>query len=592
MHQKQGCSKVVQSKKSKSKTSRFKQENSCNRLTKTVGQLRVEMAMRAKAEEVMRLKQAATAAGSGQAPGDLARAIQEKLGQKLAENVEEEPSSPKSPKKLGRSETSSFLSTGIYDGPWSSKFTASKSPGALNRWKSDQRPDPAWYKVQYNMVIGQPRVPDFRERAKHSSQPLALCDQEPTTPNQGTFNLTGIDAEMDDDRRYDQGSPKNGPGYFARALNWDQYNNLRVGRYPQLHYNRVSEPAKDLHLQDIKGYPKQRFPAWDFTKSLGRKPLLENDVAAPGKYEVNYSAVRGKVPSGVSYDRALPRELADGLLGHFALQAVLHPDAKRFPGGVRFDTSTAKDFNRHRITNVNDFDREMSRPTLPAASAEYHDTNDPAACEATLRWLMNYNADVADLCVAHRRDMAPVYDHMLPRGKAAVQGLRALQTDLGVRGAVGLGFIETTGQRTLPVEKLEGRNCNAAYHRGDVGPKFDHRTLFEALCLETNFVQGHPIVHGDGQAYEKKPPPLKKAKIEAEFKRQAAKGFTKGVKGLPEKPAQAQRQRVSSAGRARSLPQVGPPMMRRTPPMPEEGLEDWSKLIRRLNSQSSPDLLT
>lgn len=26
-------------------------------------------------------------------------------------------------------------------------------------------------------------------------------------------------------------------------------------------------------------------------------------------------AVRGKVPSGVSYDRALPRELADGLLG-------------------------------------------------------------------------------------------------------------------------------------------------------------------------------------------------------------------------------------------------------------------------------------
>lgn len=64
--------------------------------------------------------------------------------------------------------------------------------------------------------------------------------------------------------------------------------------------------------------------------------------------------MRGKIPSGVSYDRALPRDLADGLLGHFALQAVLHPDvrhvngrllkaeAKRFPGGVRFDTSTAK----------------------------------------------------------------------------------------------------------------------------------------------------------------------------------------------------------------------------------------------------------
>ena len=46
-----------------------------------------------------------------------------------------------------------------------------------------------------------------------------------------------------------------------------------------------------------------------------------------------------------------------------------------------------------------------------------------------------------------------------------------LSTPPGVRGAVGLGFVETTGQRTLPVEQLEGRNSNAAYHRGDVGPK-------------------------------------------------------------------------------------------------------------------------
>eukprot|EP00438_Fugacium_kawagutii_P009021 Skav202956 [mRNA] locus=scaffold2274:78405:98726:+ [translate_table: standard] len=186
-----------------------------------------------------------------------------------------------------RSETCSFLSTGIYDGPWSSKFTASKSPGALNRWKSDQRPDPAWYKVQYNMVIGRTKGPDFRERALRQSSdppgPLALCDA-PTSP---------------------KNVPQNGP--------WPQ-----------------------------QGYPKQRFPAWDFTKSLGRKPLLENDVAAPGKYDPNYSAVRGKVPSGVGYERQLPRDSADGLLGHFAPQAVLHPDAKRFPGGVRFDTSTAK----------------------------------------------------------------------------------------------------------------------------------------------------------------------------------------------------------------------------------------------------------
>ena len=41
-------------------------------------------------------------------------------------------------------------------------------------------------------------------------------------------------------------------GYLAKSLNWDQYNNLRVGRHPQLQFNRVTEPAKDLHLQDIK----------------------------------------------------------------------------------------------------------------------------------------------------------------------------------------------------------------------------------------------------------------------------------------------------------------------------------------------------
>eukprot|EP00913_Durusdinium_trenchii_P003069 g2838.t1 len=519
------------------------------------------MAMRAKADEVMRLKQAhAKEAGSETASsggaGDLARAIQEKIGQKLAaeRQAQESPTSPKSPKKLGRKKTFVTRCQLLKTNTMSSKFTASKSPGALNRWKSDQRPDPAWYKVQYNMVHGRPRVPDFGERARHRSAPLALCDHAPTSPKQaqGTFGLTSIDVDMDDDWRYDdiKMQPEGAGGsYIAKALNWDQYNNLRVGRHPQLHFNRVTEPAKDLHLQDIKAYPKQRFPEWDFTKSLGRRPLAENDVAAPGKYEVNYSAVRGKVPSGVSYDRALPRELADGLLGHFALQAVLHPDAasqakiRRHSCSRSFGRESVlargltllQDFIRHRITNVNDFDKELSRPPL-RAPAEYHDTSDPVACEVTLRRQMNYNADVADLCVAHRRDMAPEYDHMLPRGKASVQGLRALQTDVGVRGSVGLGFIETTGQRTLPVEQLEGRNSNAAYHRGDVGPKFDHRTLFEALCLETNFTQGHPIVHGD---FEKKPPPLKKAKVEAEFKRQAVKGFTKGVKGLPEKPPEA-----------------------------------------------------
>lgn len=62
----------------KRKTTRHEQESSCNRLTKTVGQHRVEMAMRAKS-----MRSSSQAEPKSQ-QGDLARAIQEKLGQKMA----------------------------------------------------------------------------------------------------------------------------------------------------------------------------------------------------------------------------------------------------------------------------------------------------------------------------------------------------------------------------------------------------------------------------------------------------------------------------------------------------------------------------
>ncbi|CAE7205107.1 unnamed protein product, partial [Symbiodinium natans] len=578
----------------KRKTTRLEQETSCNRLTKTVGQHRVEMAMRAKAEESIRasrasqlsqLSQASQEVRGSKSQGDLARAIQEKLGQKIAAGKKSaiqaiQPEAPESPKsrRIPRSETSSFTSLGIYEGPWSSKFTASRSPGALNRWKSDQRPDPAWYKVQYNMVLGSPQVPDFQKRSRSlspsggSGEPRALCDgsASPTRSpgNPGTFNLTGIDVEKDDDgfRFSDDESKRRAmqlaEGYLAKTPNWDQYNSMKVGRFPALTYHRVTEPAKDLYEQDLKAYHKQRIPAWDFAKIPGRPGQEEDDVAAPGKYDVNYSAVRGKIPSGVGFERALPRALSDGRLGHFALQAVLHADAKRFPGGVRFDTSASKDCVRRRMTLVNDFDRELPRPNPAPRSLEYHDTNDPAACEITLHRMMSYNADLADSCVTNRRDMAPLYDRMLPRGKEAVQGMRALQTDLGVRGAAGLGFIETTGQRTLPVEKLEGRLANAAYQRPDVGPKFDNLTYFESLCLETNHNQGN-IVIGSGPSFETRPAPRcpRRVRGEMHFRRQVPKGFSKGVKDVKV-------QRQSRAYKA---------------------IDDWSQLIEGASKSAEPE---
>ncbi|CAJ1330601.1 unnamed protein product [Effrenium voratum] len=69
----------------KPKVSRNQQEKSSTRLTKmTIGQHRVEKAMRAKAKEA---EAQARQSGSG---GDLARAIQEKLGQKIAASQPQE----------------------------------------------------------------------------------------------------------------------------------------------------------------------------------------------------------------------------------------------------------------------------------------------------------------------------------------------------------------------------------------------------------------------------------------------------------------------------------------------------------------------
>ena len=129
---------------------------------------------------------------------------------------------------------------------------------------------------------------------------MALCDQAPSSPTQ-TFRLTGIETDMDEDfrlemvcescfmwcnsherplvDRFEDSRPHTAEGqshfhvlqpsfvafssefqgYLAKSLNWDQYNNLRVGRHPQLHFNRITEPAKDLHLQDIKASSLQSY---------------------------------------------------------------------------------------------------------------------------------------------------------------------------------------------------------------------------------------------------------------------------------------------------------------------------------------------
>lgn len=541
------------------KKSQSKQvEESSSRLTKTAAQHRVDKAMaisagRAATEQRAEAERQKAAGLKQGAQGDLARAIVEKLGKKLgtgnvapagmglppgaaAAAEADKSASPLPHKHGGRTMSSSFASKGIYEGPWSSKFTAQHSPGPLNRW-NEQRPDVACYKVQYNMVLDRQPQADFADHPKHVPQFFGRSPDGGS--GDATFALTGVEEEADpradrarrrkeeEENKQKAARPPSG-GYHAQTPNWDEHGKMRVGRYLDVHYNRVSCPAKDLYQQDIKGYPKQRYPEWNLEHTMGHQPLMKaEDKMPPGKYDVDLRCVTGKVHSGVAFDRALPRSRSDGQLGHFAHQAVLHPDETRFTGGVVMDRSRTKDAVRDRIVNVNDFLRELPRPNLPPASQEYHDKNDPVACDRTLQNQLAYDADSADVYTTHRRDIAPGYERMLSRGKEAVQGLRALQTDLGVRGAVGLGFIETTGQATQTVEKLEGRKANAEYQRPDIGPLFDQQTQFQSLCMKNNYNHGHPPVVGSGPRYAPKRAPLLKSDKIQEFKRDvAAKGFT------------------------------------------------------------------
>eukprot|EP00933_Yihiella_yeosuensis_P033977 TRINITY_DN27556_c0_g1_i8.p1 TRINITY_DN27556_c0_g1~~TRINITY_DN27556_c0_g1_i8.p1 ORF type:complete len:615 (+),score=106.11 TRINITY_DN27556_c0_g1_i8:207-2051(+) len=488
--------------------------------------------------------------------GDLARAIAERLEEKqrqeeqakakevLAAATDKRNFGHESPVVTpGRTEklTSSFAGPGIYDTAWTSKFTASRSPGALNRWE-EQRPDPCWYKVQYGMVLDRVPAWDFAKKKPHQPRKRpGDQDEEGEEDGAGLHAfLTGLDLEEDQDgpnfgRRFTlkQQEPRHAGNFGQICLPQGKtawalaQGHLDLGKASKLTLNEVSCPAKDVLQQDIKGYPKQRPAEVDFAKAAGRSPLMNGDhIMPPGKYDPQMRAVWGNIKSGLPFGKAwnpkaMDRSVSDGQLGHFAPIGALQPDEKRFPGGISYDRSRAKDSVRPNPVHVNDFPKEMSRPDLPPASKEYHNKKDPVACEITLRHQLTYDHNKADVLVTKRRNIGPSYAKMTGRGRDAVQGVRALQADLGVRGSVGLGFAETTGQKEHSVQRLEGRAADAFRVRPDVGPVFDRYTEFQPLCAKNNFNHGYAPVQG---GHEPKRSPLQKPGAENSFKREVLWG--------------------------------------------------------------------
>jgi len=255
----------------------------------------------------------------------------------------------------------------------------------------------------------------------------------------------------------------------------------------------------DLLDQDIKGYPKLRYPRWDFDASVPRGPLIKADsLGEPGKYDYSLDCIKGVPKNGIGFGKALPRSVCVSTMGYSAPCAVLHPEGKRTRGELP-DRSRAKNAVRHRITHVNDFDKELPRPPLPVPQGSmYHDENDRAACEAVHCRLMTYDADVADVKVTHRRDIAPKYDRMLGRGRDAVQGNRALSSDLGVRGAVGLGFVETKSMVEHSVEQREARHADSAKGNANIGVNLHHTTYNVHTAITERLQRGRPLVRGSG----------------------------------------------------------------------------------------------
>jgi len=300
----------------------------------------------------------------------------------------------------------------------------------------------------------------------------------------------------------------------------------RIGRVHVLAHE-VTHPSENLLQQDMIAYPKnQRPPAWDFEKSLDRPPLVKPDsMSEPGQYDVRWGCVERTPRSSVAFEKAEPRRLSAGALGHGALEGTLQPDSKRAPGGAVRDTSKAKDAVRARAVHVNDFARELERPSL-APPAHHHDASDPVACEAVLSRELSFDAKRAEEVVRNRHDLAPDFSTMLSRGRHAVQGVRALQEDRGVRGAVGLGFDKSTGSEDSAASQAKQKGPSSSQERPDPGPRFDAQTLFQQTNTQNNFVRGRPPLYGAGHMYDRKWSALRKKPTTIHFKRTAPQGFT------------------------------------------------------------------
>jgi len=375
--------------------------------------------------------------------------------------------------------TAAFPACGMESPQWCGPDRRRPNPLQQSRLKHEQRPDVGTYNPRHDNV--HERQPAWRMQGR----PRSVFDQDDGQNDLTNAFLTGVELETLDPASL-TARQRSMLGLVDRptVIQLEQMGLTSergmLGKIGRVHVVRNSQSgiAEDHLTQDMKTR-NSRYPEWDIEATRGHANLysLNKDTTDAGKYDVNYSVVDGNMKSSVAFNKAIGRSACVDTLGHIAPPAVVHPEHKRSPGSCLPDRSMFKDSVRFRHVLVNDFAKELPRQPLLSGAKEYHDKDDPHACAEKLSRELAYDAAVADRYCTHRRDIGPSLDRSIPRGKAAVQGSRALSSDLGVRGSVGLGFVETTSQREHTVDQRESRASNGVRMRPDVGPVFEHYTL-------------------------------------------------------------------------------------------------------------------
>jgi len=270
--------------------------------------------------------------------------------------------------------------------------------------------------------------------------------------------------------------------------------------------HEVSYQAEDFGEQDIKGYPKLRYPRWDFSKSQGHRPMEDPKTAAePGKYDVSYDCVKAAPKTGIPMERALPRSVSDTTLGHFASEAVLHPDKKRAPGGCVLDRSAAKDCVKPRVRSI-DFDNQLQPPAPKEVP------------ESVVRFEQRYDASEADRYTSHRRDIAHSFSRTATHSRRVAGGLQALKDNRGFCRAMGMGS-------TPPKERMERIKADSTGSRIHHTPLFENYTSYQQTTRQNNFVHGSALVKGTGPKFTLKQSSLARGLPKGSFERKAEPGF-------------------------------------------------------------------